>query len=90
MHKRLTTLMDTINDSMGIKVGFVLLSNFLNAVTFSYTVFVGFIIPYPDPKMVYLDIFGVILPHVIMLLLSFLSGEWVATDVSEALTRTER
>lgn len=90
VHKSLIALMDMINDSMGIKVGFVLLANFLNAVTFSYTVFVGFIVPYPNPRMVYYNIFGVIIPHVTMLFLSFLSGEWVTTDVSVCLYNFKR
>lgn len=82
VHKSLITLMDTINNSMGIKVGFVLLSNFLNAVSFSYTVFVGFIVPYQNPLFVYYNIVAVILPHVMMLFMTFLSGEWITTAVS--------
>lgn len=82
VHKSLITLMDTINDTMGVKVGFNLLSNFLNAVTFSYTAFVGFIDPYPNSRVVYYNIFGVILPHITMLFITFLSGEWITTNVS--------
>lgn len=82
VHKSLITLMDTINDTMGVKVGFNLLSNFLNAVTFSYMAFVGFIDPYPNSRLVYYNIFGVILPHVTMLFITFLSGEWITTNVS--------
>lgn len=80
-HKSLIALMDGTNDAIGVKLGFVLISNFLSAVLTSFTVFVSFIVT--DSKSnVYFNIFGLIVPHVIMLFMNFLSGEWITTDVS--------
>lgn len=81
VHKNLIALMDGTTDTMGVKLGFVLVSNFLSAVITSYTVFVSFIAPSSE-NLTYYNIFGVILPNVIMLFMSFLSGEWITTDVS--------
>lgn len=81
VHKNLIALMDGTNDTMGVKLGFVLVSNFLSAVLTSYTVFVSFIVPSSE-NITYYNIFGVIFPNVVMLFMSFLSGEWITTDVS--------
>lgn len=79
-HKGLIALMDGVNDSIGVKLGFVLLSNFLSAVLTSYNVFVSFIVPSRGNYLFY--IFSIIFPNIIMLFMNFLSGEWITTDVS--------
>lgn len=81
-HKSLILLMDTVNDSFGVKLGFVLVSNFFVSIITSYNIFVSFMEPKNRTIRTYFDMFGNLCPNIVMLFMSFLSGEWITIDVS--------
>lgn len=81
-HKSLILLMDAVNESLGVKMGFVLISNFLGSVISSYNIFLALIRPPKNHLIIYYDLCGQLVPNMSMLFLSFISGEWITIDVS--------
>lgn len=81
-HKSLILLMDAVNESLGVKMGFVLISNFLGSVISSYNIFLALIRPPKNHLVIYYDLCGQLVPNMSMLFLSFISGEWITIDVS--------